>query len=235
VIGERIEKAGFLLSPITYHPALITHRPSLADHFFRLFKANQRQICWCSICSVWRAALLEKARPTPNNQKERMMRTDIARRLSITLAIVCAVLTLSAPAEAQRRRGTPRQRGYTKAQVNQIIKRVEERSDRFVRLFDRSLDRSRLDGSNREDRLNEQARNLETALDELRREFDRKENYVETRPEVRRCLDIATNINVAMRNRRLGGETEKQWALLRAELNTLADVYSLPFIGSAQY
>ena len=162
------------------------------------------------------------------------MRNHIARRFCIALAAVCPVLILSAPAAAQRRR-LPRQRGYTKAQVNQIIKRVEERSDRFVRLFDRSLDRSPLDGTNREDRLNESARNLETALDELRREFDRKDNYVETRPEVRRCLNIATNINVAMRSRRLGGETERQWALLRAELNTLADVYNLPLIGSSQY
>ena len=164
------------------------------------------------------------------------MRTDIARRFFITLAVVCAVLILSAPAEAQRRRRIPPgQRGYTKAQVDSIIKRVEERSDRFVKLFDRSLDRSPLDGTNREDRLNEYARNLETALDELRGEFDRKENYVETRPEARRCLDIATDINVAMRSRRLGAETERQWALLRAELNTLADVYGLPPVGSSQY
>lgn len=162
------------------------------------------------------------------------MRADIARRLFITLAVVGSLLVLSAPAEAQRRR-RPLQRGYTKAHVDQIIKRVEERSDRFVKLFDRSLDRSGLDGTNREDRLNEYARNLETALDELRREFDRKDNYVENRPEVRRCLDIATNINVAMRNRRLGAETERQWALLRSELNTLAGVYGLPLVGSAQY
>lgn len=162
------------------------------------------------------------------------MRACITRRFFITLAAVCAVLILSVPGEAQRRRH-PRQRGYTKTEVNNIIKRVEERSDRFVKLFDKSLDRSGLDGSNREDRLNEHARNLEKALDDLRGEFDRKENYVETRPEVRRCLDIATNINVAVRNRRLGGETERQWTLLRAELNTLADVYGLPVIGSSAY
>jgi hypothetical protein len=139
------------------------------------------------------------------------------------------------PAEAQQRRRPPAARGYTKDHVNQIIKRVEERSDRFVKLFDKSLDRSRLDDTEREDELNKRARALETALDELRREFDRKESYIETRPETRRCLDIATDINVAMRNRRLGGETERQWALLRSELNTLANVYGLPPVGSAQY
>lgn len=162
------------------------------------------------------------------------MKSEMTRRFFITLAAVGALLILSVPGEAQRRR-SPRQRGYTKPEVNSIIKRVEDRSDHFVKLFDRSLDRSRLDGTNREDRLNEYARNLEKALDDLRGEFDRKENYVETRPEVRRCLDIASNINVAVRNRRLGGETERQWALLRSELNTLADVYGLPMIGSSAY
>jgi hypothetical protein len=157
------------------------------------------------------------------------------RKIFMALAAICAVLILSAPTEAQRWRRAPSQRGYTKVEVNEIIKRVEDRSDRFAKLFDKSLDRSRLNGTEREDRLNQYARDLEKALDDLRREFDRKENYVETRPEVRRCLDIATDINVAMRNRRLGAETERQWALLRAELNALADVYNLPLVGSVEY
>ena len=163
------------------------------------------------------------------------MRACLTRKFFLSLAATCAILLLSVPAEAQRRRRPPAARGYTKDHVNQIIKRVEERSDRFVKLFDKALDRSRLDDTEREDQLNKLARDLEKGLDDLRSEFDRKENYAETRPEVRRCLDIATDINVAMRNRRMGGETERQWALLRNELNTLADVYGLPFVGSPQY
>jgi hypothetical protein len=147
------------------------------------------------------------------------------------LALVCAGLALAAPdASAQRRRGgrAPRARGYTRAEVDAVIKRVENRSDEFVKLFDESLDRSGLDGSEREDRLNERAKNLERTLDDLRREFDRKESYVETRPEVRRCLALAGEINDVMKRRRMGGQVERQWGLLRAELNTLADVYELP-------
>ena len=122
-------------------------------------------------------------------------------------AAVCAVLLFSSHADAQRYRA-PRERGHTKAEVDRVIRRVETRSDAFARLFDKSLDRSRLDGT--------------------RREFDRRDRYAETRPEVARALNIAGNINVALRRRRLGGETERQWALLRAELNELARVYNLP-------
>ena len=144
------------------------------------------------------------------------------RKIYAALAVVCVMLTLSATRTAQRRG-----RIYTKAEVNEIIRRVENRSDEFVRLFDSSLDRSRLDGTQREDRLNERAKDLERTLDDLRREFDRRENYNQTRPEVSRALNAAEGINKVMRRRRMGGETERQWALLRDELNALALVYNL--------
>jgi hypothetical protein len=150
-------------------------------------------------------------------------------KILVVVAAGCAALAFLTTVEAQRYR-TPRARGYTKDEVNSIIKRVETRTDEFVKLFDKSLDRSGLDGTAREDNLNEKAKNLEKATDELRSEFDRKESYIATRPEAARCLSIAGDINVAMRRRRMGGQTERQWALLRAELNELARVYNLPRI-----
>lgn len=157
------------------------------------------------------------------------MRIQLSKIFATLVVLTLVALSLAPIADAQRRRG-PRARGYTKAEVDAIIHRVENRSDGFVRLFDRALDRSRLDGTRREDNLNEQAKRLENTLDDLRREFDRKESYIETRPEVNRTLNIASDINKTMRRRRMGGETERQWSLLRAELNTLADVYNLQSI-----
>lgn len=143
----------------------------------------------------------------------------------VAVASICAVLILSGPGQAQRR-----PRAYTKADVDRVIKRVENRSDEFVGLFDRSLDHSKLNGSQREDRLNERASDLERALDELRREFNRTESYLQTRPEVSRVLNIAEGINGVMRKRRLGGQTERNWNLLRADLNQLAVVYNLRWL-----
>jgi hypothetical protein len=149
----------------------------------------------------------------------------ILSKFTFALAAPFAVLLLATGAQAQRE--SPRARGYTKAEVDAIIHRVESRSDEFRRLFDKALDNSRLDGTRREDELNAQAKRLRNSLDNLRREFDRNENYRDTRPQVSSTLDIAADINRTMRRRRLGGETERQWALLRDELNTLADVYEL--------
>ncbi|MCA1568176.1 MAG: hypothetical protein LC803_21540 [Acidobacteria bacterium] len=124
------------------------------------------------------------------------------------------------------RRGYPRGY-YSKAQVERIIRRVENRSDRFVRSFDNSLDRSRVDGTWREDNLNERARELENGLDSLRREFDRMDRYQDTRAQVSNVLGTAERINTAVRRRRLRNNTERLWAQLRSELNALAEVYNL--------
>jgi hypothetical protein len=152
------------------------------------------------------------------------------RRNRLALILSLAALTLVAATAVQAQR-----RAYTKAQVDAIIHNAESRSDEFVRTFDRSLDRSRLDGSDREDQLNRRAQDLERAFDDLRHDFDRRESYWDTRDEARKCLNIATDINVAMRNNRFGEHTERAWTVLRNELNTLARVYNLPFIGSRAY
>jgi hypothetical protein len=111
-----------------------------------------------------------------------------------------------------------------------LIGRVEQRTDIFVRQFDRALDNSRADGTRREDRLNEQARELETATDELRREFDRSDSLRENRDEVQRCINIASRIDRAISRGRVGSGVQNSWRNLRSELNALARAYNVRFI-----
>lgn len=153
------------------------------------------------------------------------MNKNISKLIMASIALLM-VAVASIPATAQYNRRS-RSRGYTKAQVEQIIRRLENQSDRFVRSFDRSLDNSRADGTRREDNLNQRAKDLENALDVLRREFDRTDRYQDTRSQVSSVLSVAEDINRAMRNRRLRGNTERLWSQVRSELNSLAAVYSL--------
>jgi hypothetical protein len=157
-------------------------------------------------------------------------------RFSKTVFLALAamtVLTLSLIANAQPR--AARGRIYTKADVERIIKRVEDRTDKFKKEFDKALDHSRLNSSNREDQLNNYAKDLEHATDELRKQFDRSDKWIDNKEQVRTCLSLASRINVAMRNRRLGAKVESTWSALRFELNTLAGVYNLPPVGAASY
>jgi archaellum component FlaC len=126
-------------------------------------------------------------------------------------------------------------RGYSQQQVEQLLERIEERTDAFSNQLNKSLDRSRLDSTRTEDNITERARELENATDELRREFDHNDTRRENRPEAEKVLVTATTIDRLMRSRNFGGLTESTWTALRTEINTLARLYGLQAVGSRSY
>lgn len=147
--------------------------------------------------------------------------------MAVAAVMIFGVVLLSiGPAQAQ---GTHKGRFYTKAEVEQIIKRVEERSDDFRKVIDRSLDRSAMDGSNREDNINQQVKELESAIDKLRSDFDRAQTWEETRSQVQRVMNEADEVNAIVRRGRWrrGGPVKASWAQVRVDLNRLAGVYNL--------
>lgn len=147
------------------------------------------------------------------------------RKLITVFVLLTAFLAVfgSSEADAQRRAA----RSVDKYAIDQTIRRVETNADRFVAAINDSLDRSRLEDTNAEDRINERARALGDATDKLRREFDRGDSLAENRQYVRNCLNIARNINGVMRRRNFGAKTEGIWAQVRRDLNALARAYSL--------
>jgi hypothetical protein len=164
-----------------------------------------------------------------------MIPNTLIRRIKlagITLSLVFSFVLLSTvSADAQWRDGgrrNERRWGNTnKRAVENLIRRVEQRTDVFVRQFDRALDNGRADGTRREDRLNEFARQLESATDELRREFDRGDSLQENRDEVQRVISIASRIDQAMRRGRVAPGAQGAWRNLRGELNSLARIYNV--------
>jgi hypothetical protein len=114
-----------------------------------------------------------------------------------------------------------------KRAIENLVRRVEDRTDSFVRQFDRALDNSRADGTRREDRLNELASELERATNQLRREFDRSDSLQENRDEVERCISIASRIDRAVSRGRIGNGVQNSWRTLRNELNVLARAYNV--------
>jgi hypothetical protein len=123
--------------------------------------------------------------------------------------------------------GTPSSKG----EVERLINRVETNSDQFTKAFDKALDRSRLDGTSREDQLNKQVRELERALNRLRTEFDRGDNRGETRSNLQQVMRQAEGIDRLMRGGRLAGGVEDEWPDVRRDLNTLAEMYNLKPLG----
>jgi hypothetical protein len=152
------------------------------------------------------------------------------------LSVFGLVLAIASPSFAQYRGG----RGYLRLDVDRLIRQVENRSDQFVRMLDRSHDRGRFDSRVRdarwndrvrENRLMQQARYLERQLNRVRQEFSRSRNHYEIRAHISNALNAAHAINNVMRRERFNPAIERQWVLLRSDLNRLASAYSLRHMG----
>jgi hypothetical protein len=150
------------------------------------------------------------------------------RLIRITAGVVgCAIALLAVSIPADGQWDERHWRRLNKQQVERIIKNVEIGSDEYRRDFDRWLDDSRLDGSEREDRYNSRVRTFENAADKLRSEFDKKDRWWEVRDDVNATLNAARPVGEMMRSRRFPRNLEFQWNKLRKALNKLADTYRL--------
>ena len=154
-------------------------------------------------------------------------------KLLTFFTVFSAILILANTGFAQRRR--TRTISYSKGQVEQVLKRIEEKTDRFTKVFDEALDDSRLNGSRREDNYTDLTKNLENETDELRREFNRNDSYAENAPNARSVINAATDVDRVMKRRNFGRQAESLWLNLRYDFNTLARIYRLPSVGAASY
>ena len=145
---------------------------------------------------------------------------------TLVLALLAASLATDASA-----RGRVRARVHSRAEVEATIRRAENASDVFRKQMDDKLDKSALDGTKTEDNVNHQAKELENALDRLRRRFDKTDTWRETRREVQDVLLEARDVNRIMEAGRWRAVLEAEWTRLRRELNSLAGHYDLPPLG----
>ena len=143
-------------------------------------------------------------------------------RIRQTVSVLMIAMMVSASfitAQAQRR---PYR--LTDQQVKIIIRRVETNADKFRSSLDGALDSSRLDGTRREDNINEFIRSFESATDQLRERFNNRNSVV---ADVQAVLDSATRIDGFLRRNQLNARVESDWSVLRTDLSTLADAYNV--------
>lgn len=107
----------------------------------------------------------------------------------------------------------------TRRSVNDLMVRIETKTDSFKRMIQNDLDRSALNNTNREDRISDFIANFETATDALRSRFNSRQNVS---GEVQEVLNRAAFIDRFMTRNNLTYQVENQWTSLRADLDTLA-------------
>ena len=171
------------------------------------------------------------------------------RRTIIPTVILAAFIVLSLPAlaAAQGNGNDPwwRDRDYGRDRndrrgrnddwrfnrLRDSVRRVDSLADRFQSDLDRALDRSRVDGTRREDRINDQARDFNNAASRLRNRMGDGRNINYSSGEARNLLQIGARIDQLMRRFRLDNRAEATWAQIRQELRVIADAYGQGYGG----
>jgi hypothetical protein len=173
------------------------------------------------------------------------MSGGVVKTPGILAASILTCLAVSGLAVAQA--------AFTKAQVADRIRKVEDGVDEFRKWSeDRAeqgktqADSAKASGRTRgktatesqkssardkKDELDDALSDLNKSTNRLRRKFDPTDKWMETRPQVENVLDDARRINQVLARGKYGTQAERYWSLLRASINDLARCYSLTPLG----
>jgi hypothetical protein len=149
------------------------------------------------------------------------------RTLSFSIfAVALLALCLPAVAVAQWNRYPDNQgnrdRDYGRY-VRDSVHRLDRLSKDFERQVDRSLDRSRRDGTRSEDRINAKVRQFREAVGDLKSRVGNGRDLNRSRNEAQRVLQEARQLD------RVGNRSDNRlsslWSQIRQELNVIAQAY----------
>ena len=146
-----------------------------------------------------------------------------------------AVLALALPAAASAQWGGryPDDRGYGRYDdrgLRDSVHRLDRLAKDFEHDMDRALDHSRTNGTNREDRINDQVHQFRRSVGDLKsrvgngRDLDRSAN------EARRVLQEADQLDRFSR-RGLDGRTSSEWSQIQQELRYISNAYGFGYGG----
>ena len=112
----------------------------------------------------------------------------------------------------------------TTTQLKDVLERLETNTDRFSRSLDAALDRSRLNGTNLEDQANALVDELDFATDRLK---DRADDNIVNTFDVNEVLRRGMYLDMFMQRHDFSSAAERDWLLLRSDLDRLARIHSV--------
>ena len=101
--------------------------------------------------------------------------------------------------------------GYINSQLKNTVKHLKNDSKDFSKFVNRDLDNSRYNGSNREDQINHLAKDFKDAASRLENRFGNGRNLNDSSREAQEVLNIANQIDRAIRRARLSSNVEDYW------------------------
>jgi hypothetical protein len=161
------------------------------------------------------------------------------RKHTLKFSILAAALVaLSLPVVAAAQWGRdryPDNRGgygrYDERAVRDSAHRLDRLAKDFERDMDRALDRSRTNGTSREDRINEQVHQFRRAAGDFKSRVGNGRDLNRSADEARRMLQEAQQVDRVARPRWYDGRLSSQWSAIQRELRFIGDVYGFRYDG----
>jgi len=153
-------------------------------------------------------------------------------KFSIFAAAILA-LALPAAASAQWGRYPDDNRGYGRYDdrgLRDSVNRLDRLAKDFERDMDRALDRSRVNGSRREDQINNEVHQFRNAVRDLKSRVGNGRDLNRSSNEARRVLQEADQIDRFAR-RGIDGRTASEWSQIQQELRYISNVYGFGYGG----
>src|SRR6185503_2741109 len=155
-------------------------------------------------------------------------------KFSIMAAALLA-LCLPAAAAAQWNRDRDRDRDggrdrdgygrYDERALRDSVHRLDRLAKDFEKNMDRALDRSRSNGSQREDRINEQVHEFRNAVGDLKSRIGNGRDLNRSADEARRVLQEGQQVDRVARPRWFDGRLSSDWSNIQRELRFISDAY----------
>jgi hypothetical protein len=164
------------------------------------------------------------------------------RTLSFSI-LSAAILALCLPvlAAAQGGYGYPdygRNRNYGRYDERYLkdsINRLDRLSKDFERDLDRALDHSRVNGTQREDRMNAQGHDFRRAVGSLKSRFGNGRDLNRSRDEAQRVLQEARQFDRIGRGRGIDNRVASDWSQIQRELQIISDAYGMGYYNNGGY
>jgi hypothetical protein len=128
-----------------------------------------------------------------------------------------------------RRNGRNNRNNQNDRDIQAVIKNLKNSSKQFQKQLDRELDRSRNDGSRREDRLNDLARRFTRAAKDLDDSYDGRRDYDNSADEARQVLNLGSQLDRAISRGQLARNLSNSWNNVEGNLQQLARAYNLSY------
>ena len=149
--------------------------------------------------------------------------------VATTLIAALMITTIGVGLSVSAQQGSYR---ASEQQIDQLLRRIEQRTTQFRQSLYQALDQSRIDGTRQEDNINEFVRNFEAATMTLRDRFRQRRDVA---ADVSEVLSHAAFIDRFMGRHRLTPTAEQNWADLRSDLDQLARYHNVDWRWDSSY